>query len=141
MAFVLGNRSLVEVMFGYLPSNFLSAFVSPFFVAYAATRFGGGAVAYGARAAALAAGTAVGGLLVGRFGTRRIAGLLTGTRLLAEGMAHGLLAFSMSLDLSVAAALGAGLAIGFADTVYPELKSLHLRTIWQTYCTYPRNSK
>lgn len=118
MSFVLGNRSLVEVMFGYLPSNFLSAFVSPFFVVYAATRFGGSPVAYGALAAALAAGTAVGGLLVGRFGTRRIAGLLMGACLLSEGIAYGLLALSMSLDLSVAAALGAGLAIGFANTVY-----------------------
>jgi MFS transporter, ENTS family, enterobactin (siderophore) exporter len=118
MGFVLPNRTLVEVMFGYLPSNFLSAFVSPFFVVYAATRFGGSAIAYGAFAAAFAAGTAAGGLIVGRFATRRIAGLVMGACLLSEALAYGLLAFSMNLELSVAAALGAGLAIGFANTVY-----------------------
>ncbi len=116
--FVLGSRSLVEVMFGYLPSNFLSSFVSPFFVVYAATRFGGSAIAYGALAAALAAGTAVGGLIVGRLATRRIAGLLMGTCLLSEGAAYGLLALSTNLELSIAAALGAGLTIGFSNTVY-----------------------
>jgi MFS family permease len=118
MGYVLPNRTLVEVMFGYLPSNFLSSFVSPFFVVYAATRFGGSAIAYGALAAALAAGTAVGGLIVGRFTTRRIAGLLMGFCLLSEAAAYGLMAYSMNLELSIAAALGAGLAIGFANTVY-----------------------
>ena len=118
MGFVLQNRTLVEVMFGYLPSNFLSSFVSPFFVVYAATRFGGSAIAYGTLAAALAAGAAVGGLIVGRFATRRIAGLLMGSCLLSEAVAYGLLAYSTNLGLSVAAAIGAGLAIGFANTVY-----------------------
>ncbi|HXY47656.1 MAG TPA: MFS transporter [Thermoplasmata archaeon] len=116
--FVFRSRTLVEVMFGYLPSNFLSAWVSPFLVVYAATRFGGSAIAYGALAAALAAGVAAGGLIVGRIATRRIAGPLMGACLLSEGLAYGLLAFSMNLELSVAALLGAGLAIGFANTVY-----------------------
>ena len=116
--FVFQSRTLVEVMFGYLPSNFLSSFVSPFLVVYAATRFGGSAIAYGALAAAMAAGIAVGGLIVGRLATRHIAGLLMGACLLSEGLAYGLLALSMNLELSVAALVGAGLAIGFANTVY-----------------------
>ncbi len=118
LRYVLGNRTLVEVSFGYLPSNFLSSFVTPFFVVYAATRFGGSAIAYGSLAAAIAAGTALGGLLVGRFSTRPFAGLLMGGCLLSEGAAWGLLAYSQSLEVSIAASLGAGLAIGFANTVY-----------------------
>jgi MFS family permease len=82
--FVFQNRSLVEVMFGYLPSNFLSAWISPFLVVYAATRFGSSAIAYGSLAAAMAAGVAVGGLLVGRFETRRIAGWVMGASLLSD---------------------------------------------------------
>lgn len=116
--YVLRNRTLTEVAFGYLPSNFLSSFVSPYFVVYAATRFGGSAIAYAALAAALAAGTAVGGLMVGRFSTRTVAGWVMGFCLLGEGAADGVLALSWSLEVSILAALGAGLAIGFSNTVY-----------------------
>jgi MFS family permease len=118
VGYVLNHRSIFEVSFGYLPSNFLSAFVSPFFVVYAATRFGGSAAAYGYLVAALAAGTAVGSLIVGRAPARRVAGLVMGACLLAEGAAYGILAISANLEVSVAAVLGAGLAIGFSNTVY-----------------------
>ncbi len=118
LRYVLASRTLVEVSFGYLPSNFLSSFVSPFLVVYAADRFGGSALAYGTLVAAWAAGTAAGGLLVGRFATRRIAGWLMGICLLAEAATYGLLALSTLLVLSLVAALGAGLAIGFSNTVY-----------------------
>ncbi len=118
VGYVLRNRTLTEVSFGYLPSNFLTAFVSPYFVVYAATRFGSSAFAYGALAAALAAGTAVGGLLVGRFSTRAIAGWLMGGCLLGEGAFIGVLAISWTLWPSVLAALGDGLTIGFSNTVY-----------------------
>lgn len=118
MGFVLKDRSLVEVMFGYLPSNFLSSFTFPFFVVYAATRFEGSAIAYGTLAAAQAAGVAVGGLIVGRFSTRRFAGPVMGVCLVLEGLAVGLLALSTNLGLSTGAALGDGLTIGFSNTVY-----------------------
>jgi MFS family permease len=118
IGWVLGNRTLTEVSFGYLPSNFLSSFVSPFFVVYAATRFGGSAAAYGLLVAAMAAGTAVGGLLVGRFAARRKAGVLMGLCLVLEGSAYGILAVSPILAVSAVAALGAGLTIGFSNTVY-----------------------
>ena len=118
LGYVLRNRTLTEVAFGYLPSNFLSAFTFPYFVVYAATRFGGSALAYAALAAALAAGTAVGGLMVGRFSTRGIAGWLLGCSLLSEGALDGVLAVSWSLELSVLAALGVGIVIGFANTIY-----------------------
>lgn len=116
--YVRTRRSLVEVMFGYLPSNFLSSFVPPFFVVYAAVRFGGSPLAYAALAAALAAGIAGGGLLVGRFETRRVAGLVMGVCLIIEGIAYAGLAVSENLDLSVAATIAAGLTIGFSNTVY-----------------------
>jgi MFS family permease len=107
-AYVRRHRPILEVAFGYLPSNFL----------YAATRFGGSAVAYGILAGALALGTAVGGLLVGRIAPRRLAGWSMGLCLIAEGIAFGVLALSGSLPVSAVAALADGLTIGFANTVY-----------------------
>jgi predicted MFS family arabinose efflux permease len=118
MRYVLGSRTLSEVSFGYLPSNFLSSFVFPFFVVYASVRFGGGAVAFGALVAALAIGTAAGGLLVGRLSTRRHAGWWMGSTVLFEAVMYGVLAYSSNLDISVLAALGAGIGIGFGNTVY-----------------------
>ncbi len=116
--YVLGNRTLVEVCFGYLPSNFLSAFVMPFFVVYAGVRFGGDAAVYGALVAALAAGVAVGSLLVGRVRARPHAGVLLGICLLIEGAAWTVLALSGDLPLSVFASVAAGLSIGFTNTLY-----------------------
>lgn len=118
VGYVLKNRTLTEVSFGYLPSNFLTAFVAPYFVVYAATRFGGSAIAYGSLAAALAAGTAVGGLVVGRLSTRPIAGWLMGSSLVAEGLFIGVLALSWNLWASGFAAFGDGLTIGFSNTIY-----------------------
>jgi MFS family permease len=116
--YLLADRSLVEVSFGYLPSNFLSSFVSPFFVVYAGTRFGGSAAIYGSLAAALAAGIAVGSLIVGRVRARPHAGLLMGIGLLIEGASWTVLALSRILVASVLAATVAGLAIGFENTLY-----------------------
>lgn len=118
IGYVLQHRSIFEVSFGYLPSNFLSAFVTPFFVVYAATRFGGSATAYGYLVAALAAGVAVGSLVVGRVSARRVAGVLMGFCLLTEGGTYLVLAFSTNLGLSVLTVLATGMAIGFANTVY-----------------------
>jgi MFS family permease len=118
MRYVFGNRTLVEVSFGYLPSNFLSAFVAPFFVVYAGERFGASAAVYGSLVAALAAGVAVGSLVVGRVRARPHAGLLMGFCLLVEGSSWTTLALSSSVSTSILAALAAGLAIGFANTVY-----------------------
>ena len=118
MRYVLGSRTLTELSFGYLPSNFLSSFVSPFFVVYASARFGGSPLAFGYLAAALAIGTAAGGLAVGRLPTRRRAGWWLGGTVLLEGVVYGVLAFAMNLDLAVLAAFGAGITIGFGNTVY-----------------------
>jgi len=118
LTYVLRNRTLTEVMFGYLPSNFLTAFVSPYFVVYASVRFGGSALAYATLVAAMAAGSAVGGLLVGRFKTRSVAGWVMGIGLLVEGALIGVLAISGNLGVSALAALGDGLTIGFSNTVY-----------------------
>jgi MFS family permease len=118
MRYVVGNRTLVEVAFGYLPSNFLSSFVSPFFVVYAAIRFGSDAAVYGDLVAALAAGIAVGSLLVGRVRARPHAGLLMGACLVAEGSSWIALALSTHVATSVVAAVVDGLSIGFANTVY-----------------------
>jgi MFS family permease len=116
--YVLGSRTLSEVSFGYLPSNFLSSFVTPFFVVYASIRFGGSAVAFGSLAGALAIGTAAGGLVVGRLRTRRRAGWWMGSTVLFEAAMYGVLAVSFSLGISVLAAFGAGIGIGFGNTVY-----------------------
>jgi MFS family permease len=116
--YVLDDRALLEVSFGYLPSNFLSAFVQPFFVVYAADRFGGNAAVYGALVAALAAGIAVGSLVVGRFRVRPHAGLLMGVCLVIEGVAWTVLALSGQFSISVLASTAAGLSIGFTNTVY-----------------------
>jgi len=118
MGYVLKDRTLAEVSFGYLPSNFLSSFVSPFFVVYAATRFGGNAAVYGSLVAALAVGVAVGSLVVGRVRARPHAGLLMGFCLLIEGTSWTTLALSGNFGVSALAAIAAGLAIGFANTVY-----------------------
>ncbi len=118
MGYVLHDRTLVEVSFGYLPSNFLSAFVAPFFVVYAATRFGGNAAVYGYLVAALAAGVAVGSLIVGRVRARPHAGVLMGICLLIEGCSWTTLALSTNLGISLLAPIAAGLAIGFANTLY-----------------------
>lgn len=118
MRYVLGSRTLSEVSFGYLPSNFLSSFVSPFFVVYASVRFGGSALAFGYLAAALAIGTAAGGLIVGRLPTRRRAGWWMGATVLLEAAMYGLLAVSFNLGISGLAAFGAGICIGFGNTVY-----------------------
>ncbi len=118
MRYVLGDRTLSEVSFGYLPSNFLSAFIGPFLVVYATTRFGGSAAAFGYLVGAVALGTAAGGLIVGRLSTRRRAGLWMGSSVVAEAALYGLLAVSSNLGLSVVAALGSGLMIGFGNTIY-----------------------
>jgi MFS family permease len=118
MRYVLGNRTLVEVAFGYLPSNFLSSFVSPFFVVYASSRFGSDAAVYGYLVAALAAGVAAGSLLVGRIRARPHAGVLMGVCLVAEGSSWIALAFSTHVAAAVVAAVVDGLSIGFANTVY-----------------------
>ncbi|MGA7862183.1 MAG: MFS transporter [Thermoplasmata archaeon] len=118
MRYVLGSRTLSEVSFGYLPSNFLSSFVSPFFVVYASLRFGGSALAFGYLAAALAIGTAAGGLIVGRLSTRRRAGWWMGSTVLFEAAMYGILAATFGLGISVLAAFGAGICIGFGNTVY-----------------------
>jgi MFS family permease len=116
--YVRQHRPILEVAFGYLPSNFLSAFVAPYFVVYSASRFGGSALAYGFLVGALALGTAIGGLLVGRVSTRRAAGWWMVLCLLGEGVAFGVLALTSSLPVATAAALADGLSIGFANTVY-----------------------
>ena len=118
MGYVLGSRTLTEVSFGYMPFNFLSSFVAPFFVVYATVRFGGSAAAFGYLAAAIAIGTAAGGLVVGRVPTRNRAGLWLGASGLTEGALYVLLAFSFDLGLSVLVAFGAGVCIGFGNTVY-----------------------
>ena len=121
MRYVLGSRTLSEVSFGYMPFNFLSAFVAPFFVVYASARFGGSAAAFGYLAAAIAIGTAAGGLLVGRVRTRNRAGVWLGASGLIEGALYVVLAFSFDLGLSVSMAFGAGFCIGFGNTVYYSL--------------------
>jgi MFS family permease len=118
MSYVFSNRALVEVAFGYLPSNFLSAFVAPFLVVYAGERFGANAAVYGYLVAALTAGVAVGSLVVGRVRARPHAGLLMGFCLLIEGGSWTALALSSSVGLSILATLAAGLAIGFSNTLY-----------------------
>jgi MFS family permease len=118
MRYVLGSRTLVEVTFGYLPSNFLASFVTPFLVVYAGERFGADAAVYGSLVAALAAGAAVGSLLVGRLRARPHAGLLMGLCLLVEGSSWTALALSSHIEVSIAAAASAGLDIGFANTLY-----------------------
>lgn len=118
MSYVLEHRPIFEASFGYLPSNFLASCVSPFFVVYAGTKFGGNAAVYGYLAAALAAGTAVGALTVGRVRSRPIAGILMGVCLVVEGVSFVALALSNSLGLSILAAAVDGLTIGFANTVY-----------------------
>ncbi len=118
MGYVLGSRTLSEVSFGYMPFNFLSAFVAPFFVVYATVRFDGSAAAFGYLAAAAALGTAAGGLVVGRVPTRRRAGLWLAASGLIEGALYVVLAVSRDLGLSVLMAFGAGVCIGFGNTVY-----------------------
>ncbi|MCI4365118.1 MAG: MFS transporter [Thermoplasmata archaeon] len=118
MGYVLKHRPIFEVGFGYMPINFLSSLVTPFLVVYAATRFGGNAAVYGALAAALAAGAAVGSLVGGRIAVRRFAGLSMGASILIESGGYGLVAVSPSVALALLGALSAGLAIGFANTVY-----------------------
>jgi MFS family permease len=118
MRYVLQRRTLVEVAFGYLPSNFLSAFVSPFFVVYAAVRFGSDAAVYGDLVAALAAGIAAGSLLVGRVRARPHAGVLMGVFLAVEGSSWIALALSTHVATSIAAAVVDGLSIGFTNTLY-----------------------
>lgn len=118
LGYVFEHKSIFEVSFGYLPSNFLSSCVSPFFVVYVAVKFGGNAAVYGYLVAALAAGTAAGALLVGRVRARRVAGILMGVCLVAEGICFVILAFSSSLALTLLAAVGDGLTIGFANTIY-----------------------
>ena len=116
--YVVGHRSISWVAFGYLPSNFLSSFVSPYFVVYAATRFGSSAYVYGGLAASLAAGIAVGSVVVGRVRVRRIAGVVMGFALMAEAAFYGVLGLSQFAVISGLAALGVGLCIGFSNTVY-----------------------
>ena len=118
MGFVLGNRTLTEVAFGYLPSNFLSAFVNPFFVVYASVRFGDSAAAFGYLAGALALGSAAGGLIIGRFSTRRRAGWIMGISLLLQAGLFAVLAVSFNLEVSILAALASGLTIGIGNTIY-----------------------
>ena len=118
MGYVFDHKSIFAASFGYFPSNFLSASVSPFFVVYAGARFGGNAAVYGYLAAALAAGTAVGALLVGRVAARQFAGVLMGVCLVTEGVCYVVLALSHVLALSLLAAVGDGLTIGFSNTIY-----------------------
>jgi len=118
MGYVVKRRPIFEVSFGYLPVNFLSSIVTPFFVVYAATRYGGNAAVYGTLAAALAAGTAVGSLIVGRVRIRRRVGLAMGICILLESGAYALLALSTNVGVSLIAALGVGMVIGFANTIY-----------------------
>jgi len=116
--YVLGSRTLTEVSFGYLPTNFLSSFISPFFVVYASVRFGASPLAFGFLAAAFAIGAATGGLLPGRLSTRQHAGWWMGITVLLEGAMYGVLAVSLNLTICVLAAAGAGIEIGFGNTVY-----------------------
>jgi len=118
MGYVLNHRSIFAASFGYFPSNFLSACVGPYFVVYAGVRFGGNAAVYGYLVAAVAAGVAVGALLVGRVAARPIAGILMGACLVIEGACFVVLALSSSLGFSILAAAGDGLMIGFANTLY-----------------------
>ncbi len=118
LRYVLDQRPLLVTSFGYFPSNFLSACVFPFFVIYAGTRFGADATVYGYLAAAVAAGTAVGAVLVGRLTSGRHAGALMGICLVAEGACYVILSLSHLLGLSLLAAAGDGLTIGFTNTLY-----------------------
>jgi DHA3 family macrolide efflux protein-like MFS transporter len=118
LGYVVRNRPILEVSFGYLPVNFLSSLVTPFFVVYAANRFGGDAAIFGGLAAALAAGIAVGSLSVGRTPAHRQPGVAMGLGLLIEAGAAALLAFSHLVAISLAAAFIWGVSIGFANTIY-----------------------
>ena len=118
MHYMLGHASVFEISFGYLPVNLLSSLVTPFLVVYAATRFGGNAAIYGSLAAALAAGGAVGPLIVGSIPARRFAGVLMGACILIEAGAYGLLAISGNLGLAILGTLIAGIVIGFSNTIY-----------------------
>ena len=118
MGYVLNHRPIFVVSFGYFPSNFLSSCVGPYFVVYAGVRFGGNAAVYGYLVAAVAAGFAVGALLVGRIAARPLAGMLMGICLVLEGACFVVLALSSDLGLSILAAAGDGLTIGFSNTIY-----------------------
>ena len=118
MRYVVHHRSIFAASFGYFPSNFLSSCVGPYFVVYAGVRFGGNAAVYGYLVAAVAAGVAAGALLVGRIVARPVAGILMGACLVIEGACYVALALSDNLGFSLLAAVGDGLTIGFANTLY-----------------------
>ncbi|MCI4372700.1 MAG: MFS transporter [Thermoplasmata archaeon] len=118
MNWVVRRPAILQATFGFLPIFFLSSIVSPFFVVYAASRFGGNAAVYGALAACLAGGTAAGSLIAGRFPGRRIVGPLMGVCILIESGGYTLLALSAVIPLSLLGALSAGMALGFEATIY-----------------------
>lgn len=109
---------ILEITIGFLPVNFLSALVGPFFVVYATAQFHGNAAVYGYIVAIYAAGIAVGALLAAPIRARRFAGLVMGLCILVDGGATVLMAYSHDLGPALSGVLGVGLAIGLINTVY-----------------------
>lgn len=98
--------------------NFLISFLMGFVVVYSAIVLHGSAVVYGGVEAALAAGWAVGGLVVGRLGLTRRAGLVWVGMGLVQGVVMvGLVAVPV-VSFAVTAFVGLGVAQGIVNVAW-----------------------
>jgi MFS transporter, DHA3 family, macrolide efflux protein len=116
--FLRGSLGLLEVTLVASVLNFLISFLMGFIVVYSAVVLHGSALVYGGIEAALAAGWAVGGLVVGRLGLTRRVGLVWAASAFVEGLVLvGIVTFPV-VPLAVAAFVGLGISQGVVNVAW-----------------------
>jgi DHA3 family macrolide efflux protein-like MFS transporter len=117
-AYMRQHPAILEVTFGFLPSNFLISPVFTFLVVYNALALGGHPVDYAYLVAAESAGVAVGALTVGRIRARRFAGPMMGLSAAAQGLVVAGLGLNHSFDVALPLLVLSGATLGMINAVY-----------------------
>jgi MFS transporter, DHA3 family, macrolide efflux protein len=116
--FLRASPGLLQVTVVSSVLNFLISFLMGFVVVYSSVVLHGNAVVYGGIEAALAAGWAAGGLVVGRLGLTRRAGLVWVAVALAQGLVMIAIVAVPLVPFAAAAFLGLGVSQGIVNVAW-----------------------
>jgi hypothetical protein len=116
--FLRGSPGLLQVTVVSSVLNFLISFLMGFLVVYTAVVLHGSAVVYGGLEAALAAGWAIGGLVVGRLGLTRRAGMVWVASAFVEGLVMVGIVAVPAAPFAVAAMIVLGVSQGVVNVAW-----------------------
>jgi MFS family permease len=118
MRYIRDQPSLLQVVLGPMPVNFLASMVFSFLVVYNAQILTNNTSEYAFLVAGISAGIAIGAVAVGRLGARRYAGPLIAVGVVVCGAAVIALAVSHVFWVSLALDVAIGVVIGLINTAY-----------------------